>query len=728
MGISRRVKLLPVILALAPAAAPIAFALAPEARALPAAERTQESRPAVAPRADPPAAPPVEWLPWSDEVFARARKEQRGVLLTVVSNGCRTCLAADEQVYSDPGVRQIIARKWIPVRVDRDERPDIDSRYQLVASAYTRGKTGLPVTAFLFPTGEAMWADTVIPLEDYEDHPGLRTLLLSNDVLWKSRFNEAKTNAQFIQLYFESEKAPVREPAVSPDLLSAIMDATITRADHAHGGFGAIPRITNPLNAELVLLAAHRRRDDGLRDLALAALRGAINGAGYDRIGGGFHLTARDEKWSVALWDKPLIVNAAYLHALVEAVRATGAGDLVVTASRTVDYILGTLQAPEGGFRSGQAPSADPKDDAAYYTWRVEEVKAAVTAEELQWGRTLFGFRDEGEILLGLPARFTLKNAIPLAEAAAAAGKTPADLEAIASRIVAALAAARGTHTPPPVLEARYLDSTSLAASALLQAAEAIDRNDAAVAALKAIDRILASNPALERGVPHRLGAPIGGSPGVGSPILGADHAYFGGALLDAFEFTAEPRYLEAAKKTAAALRTLFVDGESGGLMDVVERADAPGYLRLRRKSMLDALAPSPQGAAAGFFMRLAALAADPSLRDTASGALAWTGGHLLTIDPKCSSLGLAIDALLTPTARITIGGSDERARELLRASFRLYEPGRIIERRSDAAATLRVCVEDRCRDAITDAAGIQAAIAELRSRAGQRGGSVAAP
>src|SRR5262249_61671884 len=135
----------------------------------------------------------------------------------------------------DPGVRQLVAKRWIPVRVDRDDRPDIDSRYQLVASAFTKGKTGLPITAFLFATGEAMWADTFIPLEDREGKPGLRTLLFPEDQMWRTRFPDAQKNAQFVQLTFDYESKQTRQVSIAPEVLSAVLRGPVERAHDAYG-------------------------------------------------------------------------------------------------------------------------------------------------------------------------------------------------------------------------------------------------------------------------------------------------------------------------------------------------------------------------------------------------------------------------------------------------------------------------------------------------------------
>ena len=668
-------------------------------------------------------APPIEWLPWGAQAFERARKEEKGILLTIVSDWCRPCAATDNEIYNDPGVRSIVLKRWIPVRVDRDERPDIDARYQLVVSWYTHGKTGLPVTAFLFHTGEAMWADTYIALEDQEGHPGLRNLLVSSYALWRSRFQEAQQNVQFIQMGFDLEKKPVREVTASPEFLSAVMDATIVRADHTNGGFGDAPRLTNPYDAELVLLASMRRRDEGLRRQASGALNAAIDGAGYDRIGGGFHRVARDASWSVAFWDKPLSVNAAYLAALTDAFRATKEEGLAAAAGKTIDYILGTLASPGGGFHDEQRASSDLNDAAAYYTWKVGDVKARVTAEDLKWAKALFGFREEGEVLLGLPPRFTLKEVLKVEQAAKETGQNPDELRETARRITAALAEARRALPAPPVSERRCLDSTALAASALLEAGAVLDRVDAIDAARKAIDSILIGNPDPAGGIRHRLDGRV-----AESPILMEDQVYFGAALLDAHEVTGEARYLDAAKKVSAGLTALFLDRENGGFYDILPAEGASGYLRLRRKPMIDTVNPSPAGAAALFLLRLGALTGDEALRPAAAGSILWASTHLPRIDERSATIGLALDAYLQEPVRITVSGAGRTADSLLKAALRAYAPGRVIVRKGSDAAAASVCFATRCKDGIVDPGGLAPAVGDLRREAPRASGSVAAP
>lgn len=666
--------------------------------------------------------PPVVWQSWGDEVFQRAREQQKGVLLTVVQPFCQPCEVADREVYTDPVVRLLIDRSWIPVRVDADERPDLDARYRVALSILSRGERGYPVTAFLFPTGEAMWADTFIPAENREARPGMRALLDSMDHFWKRRFPEAQRNAMAVQSAFDKEGTVRREGRADRFLVSSVVDHLIARADPDHGGYGPPPRRQNPTAAELVLLASARRADEGLRRQALEAMRGPVRGALLDRLDGGFHQAIRAEDWSVPWFGKDLVVNATYLHALAEAIRLTGDRELASAADLTVDYVLGTLRSEEGGFHSAQAPARAGADPASYFAWDAEVLAEKLGEKDARWAEVLFGFRTAGEPLLGLPPRFTLKLAPDPGESARDAGLPLDEMEARREGILRVLGEMRASKEPPPVTGKRYLDSTSMACSALLDAGIVLGREDAVEAALETLRRIIGAGR-LDRGVHHSLHDPEG------SPVLMEDQAHLGNALLDAHEVTGEKRYLKAAGQVAGAILDLF-DSPDGAFYDVVEQEEAAGYVRLRRKIAHDSIAPSPVVTAGRLLFRLGHLQGDEALVKRASRALDWAAGTVWQLDLTATSLALAADAALSGPVMIYVEPGEGSAAELRRAALSLYEPAKIIisgkapagaaGRGSDSPG-LSMCLGDRCTEELTSPGSLSEALARLRSGARPR-------
>jgi hypothetical protein len=664
----------------------------------------------MAAQEEPPEPPPVVWRGWSEAVFDEALERHMGVLLTVVHPWCRPCETADREVYTDPIIRARMARSWIPVRVDANERPDLDSRYRIALSVLGRGKSGYPVTAFLFPTGEAMWVDTFIPAEDREARPGLRALLESMDRFWKLRFSEAQSNAVAVQGTFDKEGGERRPDTADPVLVSATIDNIARQVDIENGGFGSAPRRQNPFEAELILLAAKRRSDAGLHEQAINALLGPVRGALYDWIDGGFHRATRVDDWSVPWFGKDLEVNAAYLHALAEAVRAGADPRLEEAASRTVDFILGTLKDPEGGFYAAQDPAGPGDEESDHYAWDVESLLPALGEENRRWAGLLFGLKEGGELHLGLPARFTLKEAPGAAAAAAAGGLGEAEIQAKRAEIVGILKSLRAAKAPPPVQKVRYLDATSAACRALLAASEALGRADAAAAALGALDAVLDSSSP-DDGIPHALHAPEG------SPVLMSDQALFGNALIDAHEHTGERKYLDAAVRIGKTLLDLY-DSPDGAFYDVIRQDDAAGYIRLRRKPTLDESSMSPLVVAATLLYRIGHHTDSDAMVRRAQSAFDYGSTRLPRLDEAGTTLALAVDAMLSGPVVISVGPAGTAGSGLREAALALYEPGRILKlkgRNGPPGGGATVCVAERCREDVSSSGEMATAIAELR-------------
>ncbi len=671
--------------------------------------------PAPARGEEMPEPPPVVWEEWSDQLFARARQEQKGVLLTLVTPWCKPCATADVEVYADPVVRHLISRLWIPVRIDSLERPDLDARYRLALWVLSQ-QAGYPVTAFLFPSGEAIWVDRFIAAEDRETHPGLRSLLARLDRLWKTEFQEARQNALAVQSVFDKEADEDGEAALDSLLVSSITDSVIARSDPQSGGYGTPPRRQNPFAAELVLLASRRRGDAGLQAQALQALRAPVRGAIFDRIGGGFHMAAADSAWNVPVFEKMLSVNAVYLHALTEAVRATGDEELAAAAGKTVDYMLGTLGRKPGVFLAMQAPAAQGEEDASYYAWTVEELRAALAPDALAWAAALLGYQESGEMLLGYPPRVTLKSRPVGGAALAAAGLDPSQAVSREAELMRVLERLRAAKSPPPLLEKEYLDGTAMACSALIQASVVLGREEAAGAALAALDRILAAH-SVKNGVPHRLDDPSK------SPILMADQAWLGNALIDAHEYSGEARYLAAAVQTSRTLLDLF-DAADGAFYDVVEQKDSAGYVRLRRKPFLDTVQPSPQVMAGRLLERIGYHTGDKALIERAAKAYLWSARRLSGNDLAGSSLALAVDAMLNGPIRIHVGGAGDGAAAMRRTALKIYEPARVILGGSAGgpdAGGISICLEEACREGLSAQGELEGALAALRAEARAR-------
>jgi len=526
---------------------------------------------------------------------------------------------------------------------------------------------------------------------------------------WKARFAEARQNALKVQGWFEAAAKPQGRAPLTRELVGAMTDAIAKTADLQNGGFGVPPRVANPFCARAALAEAVERGDASLRESSLEALMGPVTGGTLDHLEGGFHFAPASAGWGIPTFGKRLDVTAAYLRAIADALRIDPNPRLREAADLTVGYLLRTLQAPEGGFYTRQAPSPDLNAPLDYYTFKTDALAGALGEKDMAWAKLLFGVKPEGDVLLGLPPRVTLKRpADPDGE-----GLPEAEVAEAEARVMAKIAAIRDQAGPPPIVKARYTDSTAQAVSALLHAGAVLGRDDAVDAALKALGEILGRFPRLEKGVPHRLDAE--GSQG--SPLLMQDLAYLGNAILDAYELTGTPSYLEAAKGAAKGLHDLFEDADDGGFFDVVGDDDAPGYLRFRLKPVLDSEQPAPNAEAARFLDHLSRLTGDATWARGVGRALEMAAGKLSPFGPLSASTLLAIDAHLRPPVIVKIDGSGAGARGLAAAAWSLIEPSAaVVWSGGGGKAGAEICIGEKCESVVEDPKIMAAKLAEIRA------------
>lgn len=665
--------------------------------------------------------PQISWESWGPEPFERARREEKGVLLSIVNEGCRACSVMDAEVWTDRDVRERVDKLWIPVRVVADDRPDIATRYLLALGVLNVRRAGVPITGFLFYTGEAMWVDIALSAESHGERPGLRQLLLSMNHFWKTRFAEARRNAIKVQGWFDSAAKPQRKMPLSHELVAAMTDEMAKTADLDHGGFGAPPRVANPFCVQAGLVEAAGRGDASLRESALEALMGPVTGGTLDHLEGGFHFAPQSASWEIPTFGKRLDVTASYLRAIADALRVSPDSRLAEAAGSSLDYVLGTLQAPDGGFYVRQAPSRDMNAPFDYYTFRTETLASALGEKDLAWAKILYGVKTEGDLLLGLPPRVILKRPPPDEEDLADAG-----LEQAGKRIEEKLMAAREEVGRPPVITARYADSTAQAISALLHAGAVLGREDAIAAALKALHEILDRYPRLDQGVPHRLD----GGAGKETPPLMQDLAYLGNAILDAYEMEGDASHLEAGKRAAKGLYALFEDPDDGGFFDVIADESGIGYLRFRLKPVVDTEQPSPNAEAARFLDRLARVTGDDSWARGVAPALEMAAGRLSPFGPFSASVLLAMEAHLRTPVTITIGGSGKEARRFVESAWNLLEPSAVIawSGKAGGGAGAKICVGLKCGSVVEDPDQMAASLEKIRDGTAAASPSEAAP
>ncbi|HXF81628.1 MAG TPA: thioredoxin domain-containing protein [bacterium] len=615
---------------------------------------------------------PVAWLPWSEAAFARARAEDKPILLDIGAAWCHWCHVLDHESYDDPEIAAIINRHFVAVKVDRDERPDIDARYQHAVSALT-GQGGWPLTAFLTPDGKVFFGGTYFPKDDAYGRPGFRRILLSVAAYYRDNRAEAVEAAEQLHRQLAAAlAAPVATAAtVGAAHLETALEAIRRVFDPVDGGFGGAPKFPHCATIELLLRRAARTSDAASLAMAVRTLERIARGGICDQLGGGFHRYSTDGRWIVPHFEKMLYDNAGLLQIYAQAFLATGEPLFAATARATAGFLTTVLGDPRGGFFASQDADVAPGDDGSYFTWRPEEAAAVLEPDEAAAAVEHYHLRGPGEMHDGRHVLFVDRDADVIAAALAR------PVEQVRSLLAAArdkLARARAARRAPAVDTALYANWNGMAISAFLTAAAALRDPTYAATALRTLDRFLAEGYASGRGFVHALGSP--------APGFADDQLQMASALLDAYEATGAPRYLAIAREVVdTALRRFW---DEPGFRDAASAA-GPG-LDVPYHPVQDTPTPSVNAVGARTLLRLSRLLDAPAYRAHAERILSAFAPALAPHGLHASALFIALDDLLHPPAHVAIVGprDDPRTRALREAALGTWRPDRVISHHED--------------------------------------------
>lgn len=592
---------------------------------------------------------PVEWFPWCDEAFARARELDRPIVLDIGAVWCHWCHVMDGESYENPETAKIINEQYVAIKVDRDERPDIDRRYQEAVSAIT-GQGGWPLTAFLTPDGEVFFGGTYFPPTERYGRRGFPTVLsMVADYYRNSRDNALATARQLTEAIADRS-----ERSIAGELNSSLLDQGLARAtdlyDSVNGGFGSAPKFPHPTILEVLFNRSYFSGDPAINELIRTTLLRMARGGMYDQIGGGFHRYSTDAKWIVPHFEKMVYDNSELLRVYATAARRFNDPEFKATAHGIIRFMTDELSDQKlGGFYASQDADVGLDDDGDYFTWTIDEVRAVCTPEETAVLAERFDIRPEGEM-----HHNTAKNVLFIA----------ADIEVIAARlnisehaVLASLDSAvqrlreeRRKRTAPFIDRSIYAGWNGMAISAFLIAADLLDLPDARVFSLRSLDRILSTCLLGDGSVRH--------SPTMDVPVgLLEDGVFVARACLDAYNSVGDERYLTNAKNIAQDLRTRLWDESQGGFFDLPAASNGTGLLAQPRKPIQDAPTPSANGIAAEVFQRLSEITGDSKYHEASEGTLKSFAGLAPQLGIFGGAYYLAFDRFLRGGAHAVVSG-----------------------------------------------------------------------
>jgi uncharacterized protein len=613
---------------------------------------------------------PIEWYPWGPEPFELAKRTNKPILLDIGASWCHWCHVMDEGTYSDPEVGRLLAQYYVPVKVDRDQNPEVDRRYQRQVGALT-GEGGWPLTGFLTPSGEVFLGGTYFPPTDGHGRPGFRRVLKEVARLWKEEPERIHDNARTVKDALErmgGSRATPGRPL--EEFVAQVRGEVLSSYDPVNGGFGMAPKFPHPTAVSFLLWDAFAHGNPASADRARDTLLRMADGGMYDQVGGGFHRYSVDEGWHIPHFEKMGVDNAALLAAYVEGAQRFGDPRLEEVVRGILGWVRGVLADPAGGFGASQDADNAPGDDGNYFTWTRAELKEILSPEELKLVSRFFGVGTDGRMPHD-PERNVLFRLLPLAEAAEGLSLT-GGAEAAFSRAFGALQRARALRPTPAVDRALYADINGRFIGALARAGQFLGDSSVLADARRAADRVLSEAYRPEVGVAHRLDP--SGARGFG---LLEDQVAFASGLVELAGALLEPTYLDVATRLLELVDREF-RGEDGLLRDVAPRLyDGPpvGGVTDPSYPLEDSPHVSANATAALAFQRLYALGHEDRWREKALALLPPIAARIGRSGLFAAGSALAAGLSATAPATVVVEGSGPTAATLLRAARTSWHP-----------------------------------------------------
>jgi uncharacterized protein len=645
---------------------------------------------------------PIHWHEWGDDAFAEAQRENKPMLLDIGAVWCHWCHVMDRESYDDPEIARIVNEHFVAVKVDRDERPDIDSRYQAAVQAVS-GQGGWPLTAFLTPDGKPFYGGTYFPPTEGYGRPSFRRVLLSIANAYKEKHGDVVEQAASVESAIaQSESFAGRNGRISPGVITAIQESALKMFDPRHGGFGQAPKFPHPSALDLLIERYARNREmptesrsagqpgaavptntERLREVIVTTLEHMARGGVYDQLAGGFHRYSVDERWVVPHFEKMSYDNSELLKNYVHAYQATGErffADVARDIIRWMDEWLSDRE--RGGFYASQDADISMDDDGDYFTWTLDEARAVLSEQEAQVAALHYDINEVGEMHHN-PAKNVLYVRASLDEISRRLNLPLESVEELLAAAKQKMYAARLKRPTPYVDKTVYVGWNSLCVSAYLEAAKVLNLADARRFALRSLDRVLShaykaarSSSGSGEGARATLLHVVAYSDPKAEhreiPGMLDDYAFTAIACLDAYEATADLSYFKFARALVDAMIARFFDATSGGFFDseVGQDAKALGVLATRRKPLQDSPTPAGNPMAAIALLRMEHYTGNSDYRDKAEQTLETFAGVAEQFGIFAATYGIAVLHFLEhPMQVVIIDGDDASTAESLRSA-----------------------------------------------------------
>ena len=645
---------------------------------------------------------PVRWMEWGEEAFELAKQEDKPVLLDIGAVWCHWCHVMDRESYENADIAGIINEHFVAVKVDRDERPDVDTRYQ-AAVASISGQGGWPLTAFLTPDGRPFFGGTYFPPDDRHGRPGLKRVLLTMAESFEQRRDEVNESAGSVMEAIEHNESFSGRGGGNPgpELVGKLVESALKQFDARSGGFGSQPKFPHSAAIDLLLDAASRVSvgagavvdTEAAKRAAQVTLEKMAKGGIYDHLAGGFHRYSVDEHWVVPHFEKMAYDNSELLKNYVHAFQTLVEPDMARVAKEIIGWMDAWLSDRKlGGFYASQDADFSLEDDGDYFTWTRDEAAEVLTEEELAIAGAYYDIGEIGDMHHN-PAKNVLHVRSTLQSVARSNGVSLERARELLASAKEKLYAARLRRATPYVDKTVYVGWNGMCISAYLEAGRVLELPEVREFALKSLDRVLYKAWDPVAGMAHVVA--YSERAGERRRVAGGldDYVFIGHAALDAWEATGEMRYYEASESIAEMMVARFYDGSGCAFFDT----EAPragerrlGALTARRKPLQDSPTPAGNPMAAALLLRLESLNGREDYLVKAMETLETFAGVVEHFGMFAASYGLALQRMVQRAVQICVIGEDAEARRLEAVGMARYAVNKSVVRlRRDQLAAL---------------------------------------
>jgi len=627
---------------------------------------------------------PVDWYPWSDEAFTKAKAENKPVFVSIGYSTCHWCHVMEKECFDDEEVAKLMNDTFVSIKVDREERPDIDGAYMAICQLMGRS-CGWPLNAIMTPDKNPFFVTSYIPKNSRFGLVGMMDLVPQIREVWGTRKAELEKVGADVKSRIEQFEKRLPEEALGKDVLNDAYEKLTRRFDAENGGFGSAPKFPSPHSLLFLLRYWKRTGEKNALVMVEKTLRSMHSGGIFDQVGFGFHRYSTDAMWLVPHFEKMLYDQALLALAYVEAYQATGETKFANAAKQVLEYVLRDLVSLEGGFCSAEDADSEG-EEGKFYLWNLEEIQGALSPEDAELAKNLFGIEARGnfdEPGVGRSGKNILHLPKPIEQVAAESGLTVDGLIPRLDRIRKTLFEAREKRVHPSKDDKVLTDWNGLMIAALARASQVLGEEEYLRAAVKAADFFLEKMLDKNGTLYHRF---VKGEMAVEGFL--DDYAFLVWGLIEVYEASFDDRFLQAASKLTDIMVTRFWDEKEEGFFF---SARGSADIMAKRKEVYDGALPSGNSVAILNLLRLSRLNANTAYETMARDMSRTFAGEVKESPSAHTFLLLGVDFALGPAYNVTLVGDlkDEGLLNMLKTLRVRYLPRMEVSLKSAAKAGL---------------------------------------